>query len=339
MSKTKKDKGNTENDILKQYGDVIHGAAQITENPPPVISVSPKIDIALGGGIPEGSLCIFTGPEKVGKTLTALQFARNTQEFNADGINRRVIFANIEGRIKKRDLEGINRLDLNEEKFKIIKSVQGTILAGEDYVAIMEHYIHNQPNSLVIADSFSSLSSRAEMTNDIDAIQVAPMNKVFSKFTRRISNVLPINRVTIIGITHMMANISPMSKKSMIEKSGTALKYAHDVKLMASHWTPIMQGETQIGQSVHWKVLTSAIGAPGTKFTSHIKYGRGIWDEYEIAELAKDFGVMEVSGSWFTLPNGEKVQGFPKVCEYLEENPNAYSDLKSQVYEIVGMSV
>ena len=61
-------------DIIKKYGDVIHKASSIMERKVHILSVSPKIDIALGGGVPEGSLFILTGPEKVGKTVTALTF-------------------------------------------------------------------------------------------------------------------------------------------------------------------------------------------------------------------------------------------------------------------------
>ena len=67
-------------DILKDFGEAIYPASYILNNPPSIISVGPKIDIALGGGVPEGCLFILTGPEKVGKTITALQFAANAQK-------------------------------------------------------------------------------------------------------------------------------------------------------------------------------------------------------------------------------------------------------------------
>jgi hypothetical protein len=47
----------SEKDILKEFGDVLLEASYIVDNPPPIISVTPKIDIALGGGVPEG--CLF----------------------------------------------------------------------------------------------------------------------------------------------------------------------------------------------------------------------------------------------------------------------------------------
>jgi recombination protein RecA len=328
----------TEKDIVKEYGNVLLGANYILDDPPPIIPVSPKLDIALGGGVPEGSLFILTGPEKVGKTVTALHFCRNAQRMLLEKEEKRKIYyGNVEGRLKKRDLEGIKGLDCNSDNFKIVGSTKGNILSGEKYLGIFDNIIHNEPHSVCVIDSFSALSAEAELVGDITDTQVAAMNRYLSKFTRRFANVLPINRVTLVGITHLMANINKFGAgKTKIEKSGNAIKYAQDVKLWATHKEPLKQGETQIGQKIHWLIENSAIGAPGQKVTSYIKYGVGVWDEYEIAELAKDFGIVE-GKTWLTLPNGEKVQGMVNFCKYLEDNPEAYNDLRSQVFETIGL--
>ena len=149
---------------------------------------------------------------------------------------------------------------------------------------------------------------------------------------------LPINKVTVVGITHLMANVNKFGRgKTKVEKSGTALKYQVDVKLHATHITPILQGETQIGQTVHWQVVTSAIGPPGQKVTSHIKYGRGIWKEMELADLLVDFGLVQKSGSWLTLPNEEKLQGKNNLAAYLEENPNEYIKFENDIFSMIGI--
>jgi len=328
----------SEKDILKEYGQVLLDASYIIDNPPPVISVTPKIDIALGGGVPEGCLFIMTGPEKIGKTVHALQFCKNAQQVKLEnGQHRKIYYGNVEGRLKKRDLEGIRGLDFSQDMFKLVGSTKGNILSGEKYLAIFDNIIHNEPHAVCVIDSFSALASESELVGDITDHQVAAMNRYLAKFTRRFANVLPINRVTLVGVTHLMANIQKFGAgKSKIEKSGNALKYAQDVKLWATHREPLKQGETQIGQKVHWIVENSAIGAPGQKVTSIIKYGHGIWNEYELAELAKDFGVVE-GKTWITLPNGEKVQGMSNFATYLEENPSYYEDLRQQVFEMIGM--
>ena len=320
-------------DIIKEYGDVLHDPSYITDTEVSVIPVSPKIDIALGGGVPEGSLFIMTGPEKVGKTVTALTFCANAQD-----ISRKVYYGNIEGRLRKRDLEGIADLSMDPKDMEIIGSTQGNILSAEKYLGIFDNLIHTQPNCICVVDSFSALSSESELTGDLTDTQVMSVQKVLAKFCRRISNVLPINKVTVVGITHLMANMSTFGRgKTKVEKSGSALKYQVDVKLHATHSQPIMQGDTQIGQTVHWQVVTSAIGAPGQKVSSHIKYGRGIWKEMELADLLVDFGLVQKSGAWFKLPNDEKVQGKNNVAKYLEDNPNEYKKLEDDIFSMVGI--
>ena len=320
-------------DIIKEYGDVLHDPSYITDTELAVIPVSPKIDIALGGGVPEGSLFIMTGPEKVGKTITALTFCANAQT-----VNRKVYYGNIEGRLRKRDLEGIASLSMKPEHLEIIGSTQGNILSAEKYLGIFDNLIHTQPDCICVVDSFSALSSESELTGDLTDTQVMSVQKVLAKFCRRISNVLPINKVTVVGITHLMANMSTFGRgKAKVEKSGSALKYQVDVKLHATYSQPIMQGDTQIGQTVHWQVVTSAIGPPGQKVSSHIKYGRGIWKEMELADLLVDFGLVEKSGAWFKLPNEEKVQGKNNLAKYLEDNPDEYQKFEDEIFSMVGI--
>ena len=321
-------------DIIKEYGNVLHDPASITERPLQTLSVGPKLDIALGGGVPEGSLFIMTGPEKVGKTVTALTFCANAQKH----YERQVYYANIEGRLKKRDLQGITDLSLEPEKMQIIGSTEGNILSAEKYLSIIDNIVHTQPGSLAIVDSFSALSSESELTGNLADVQVMSVQKVLAKFCRRISNVLPINRVTVVGITHLMANVNRFGRgKTKVEKSGSALKYQVDVKLHASHSTPLMQGDTQIGQTIHWQIVTSAIGPPGQKVESHIRYGKGIWKEMELADLMIDFGLISKAGAWLKLPNGEKIQGKVNLAKYLEENPDEYRTFLNEVLSMVGI--
>ena len=320
-------------DIIKEFGDVIHDPSSITDQKLKIISISPKLDIALGGGVPEGSLFIMTGPEKVGKTLTALTFCANAQQDN-----RKIYYGNVEGRLRKRDIEGIKELDSDAEKIKIIGSTQGNILSAEKYLGIFDQIIHTQPNTICVIDSFSALASDAELTGDLTDQQVMSVQKVLAKFCRRMAPALPINKVTVVGITHLMANVSTFGRgKAKVEKSGTALKYQVDVKLHASHTKPIMQGETQIGQTVHWQVVTSSIGPPGQKVESHIKYGRGIWKEMELADLLVDFGIVKKSGTWLTLPNEEKMQGKNNLATYLENNPDQYKQFENDIFSMIGI--
>ena len=320
-------------DIIKKYGDVIHDASSIMEREIHILSVSPKIDIALGGGVPEGSLFILTGPEKAGKTVTALTFCANSQK-----LKRKIYYGNVEGRLRGRDMAGIKELDRDPKIFKLIESRAGNILSAEKYLSIFDELVATVPESVCVIDSFSALASENELTSDLSDHQVMTVQKVLAKFCRRIAPALPINRVTVVGITHLMANVSTFGRgKARVKKSGTALKYQTDVKLHASHTTPILQGDSQVGQTVHWQVVTSAIGPPGQKVSSHIKYGRGIWKEMELADLMVDFGIVKKSGTWLMLPNEKKIQGKVNLAKHLEDNPEEYTEFENNIFSLVGI--
>lgn len=327
---------NVENMLAKTFGGVVQNSDYIMGQRKQIVSVSPAIDIALGGGIPEGSMVVLTGDPKIGKTVTALSFCANAQKQG-----RKIYFGNIEGRIKERDLLGIDGLKLDGESLKIITSTQQKILNGEDFLGIFDNIISAIPKSVSVIDSFSALCSKKEMENDFNDSEVAPIQKKLAKFCKKISNILPINNTIVIGITHQMANINPMARTSKIEKSGTALQYQTDVKLKALMMTHLYEGSKEdgkvIGQTVKWQVMTSAIGPPGMKFESHIKFGHGIWKEMELIDAAVEFGIVKKSGSWFEW-DGDKVQGKGKLSAILECEPEKYEALKKEVYDILGFS-
>jgi recombination protein RecA len=308
------------------------------------IPVSPALDLILGGGIPEGSFVILTGQPKCGKTTTSLDFAATAQKKEYNGTNgpRHVYYLNIEGRLKKRDLEGIPGIDL--ERFHIIGSQTGKILHAEEYLQIGERIINEAPESILIIDSYSALCTEAEITSDMDKMQRADGAKLLAKFCRKVANVIPVNRNIVIGITHLMGNPG-YGNIEWKEKSGQAIAYQTDIKLRAKFHKPWTIGtesnETQIGQEIEWITQCSALGPPGGTITSYIRYGQGIDKAMELTSLGTDMGLINKAGSWYTLSflteKKEKFQGIEKVRQYLVENPKAYELLYSGIKDLIGL--
>jgi recombination protein RecA len=254
-----------------------------------------------------------------------------------------VYYLNIEGRLKKRDLEGISGLDL--DRFHIIGSQTGKILHAEEYLQIAERIINEEPECVLIIDSYSALCTEAEITSDMDKMQRADGAKLLAKFCRKVANVIPVNRTIVIGITHLMGNPG-YGNVEWKEKSGQAVAYQTDVKLRAKFHKPWMVGtqnnETQIGQEIEWITQCSAIGPPGGTITSYIRYGQGIDKAMELATLASDMGLITKAGSWYTLSfleekDKQKLQGLEKVRQYLVDNKDAYDSLYDQIKNTMGL--
>jgi recombination protein RecA len=333
-----------EKDITKTFGDkIILGANSIIDTQNVIVPVSPVIDILLNGGVPEGSFVVLTGQPKCGKTTTSLYLAATAQDpkygYDSFKNGREVYYLNIEGRLKKRDLEGIPHL--NPEKFHVIGSQQGKILHAEEYLQIAEKLINEVPGSVVIIDSYSALCTEAEITSDMNKMQRADGAKLLAKFCRKVANVIPVNKNIVIGITHLMGNPTGYGA-AFKEKSGQAIAYQTDIKMRANKFSPWTIGSdtTPIGQEVEWQVVCSALGAPGASMTSYIRYGVGIDKETEVVNLATDFGIIKKAGAWFTLEHLEdapKFQGVEKVKQYVAKNPEVYEDLLKKVKEMMGV--
>lgn len=276
-------------------------------------------------------------------TTTSLDFAATAQKEEYQGDlkkPRHVYYLNIEGRLKKRDLEGIKHLNL--DRFDVIGSQQGKILHAEEYLQIAERLINEEPGCVLIIDSYSALCTEAEITSDMDKMQRADGAKLLAKFCRKVANVIPVNKNIVIGITHLMGNPG-YGNVEWKEKSGQAIAYQTDIKLRAKFhkaWTLSADG-AQIGQEVEWQTMCSALGPPGGTITSYLRYGQGIDKQTELATLAADMGLINKGGAWYTLDfiTDEKVklQGVEKVRQYLVDHPNRYDELYQLVRNTIGI--
>lgn len=330
-------------DVVKNFGDdIILDGNAIVDKKNTIIPVSPSLDIILNGGIPEGSFVVLTGQPKCGKTTTSLDFAATAQkpEYKGDlKDTREVYYLNIEGRLKKRDLEGIPGLNL--EKFHVIGSQQGKILHAEEYLQIAEKIINEVPGCVLIIDSYSALCTEAEITSEMDKMQRADGAKLLAKFCRKVANVIPVNKNIVIGITHLMGNPTGYGAEFK-EKSGQAIAYQTDIKLRAKTFKPwtLSADSTQIGQEIEWQVICSALGPPGGNITSYIRYGQGVDKYMEAITLASDMGLIHKGGAWYTLtglPDKPKFQGTEKVRQYLLDNEPAYNELVKNIKTTMGL--
>lgn len=350
---------NTVSDIIKQFGDKsVLPASAVIEDTRQVIPWSPSIDIILGGGVPEGSWVTLTGEPKCGKTTTALHFSAKAQK--PEYGNRNVYYLNIEGRLKSRDLRGIDGLNL--ENTHIVGSYfdedegKGRILSAEEYLTAGEQVIKNDPGCVLIIDSVSQLITEKEINSEVHEQHRAPGAKLLSNFCKRMSNVLPVNKNIVIAITHLIANVSGYGK-TKVESGGRKIAYAVDIKMDAKRvekWTIGKEEDAPVGQIVTWETQSTAIIAPGRKIASYLRYGHGIDEVTEIVSLAVDTGFITKRGSWLTCSFMEnhldllgvdewneetekscKAQGQEKIRSLLINNPSWFEALDKDIKEML----
>jgi len=336
MAKVKVDLS-TDKAIQKAFGKVVSKGSELltlkTELKP--ISVSPSLDLALNGGILEGSWTIISGDPKTGKSTTCLQICKNAQD---EG--RPVIYIDGESRLKAYNLVGIEGLDL--DKIQIIHSPEDAdSLSAEDFLDIAESLMKRPENqgAVCVIDSCSSLVPRTELEESSSASLRASLPKLLSHWIKKVSQTVVKNKIIVLIITHYITNTSGYGKIK-IPDCGVMVQYQADTRLDIAKIEPWEDGNKKIGQLIHWKISCSSMGASGTECISYIKYNKGIDKEKEIIELAESFGIIEKAGAWYSIPflqgtkgfdEAPKFQGQTKIYEFLVENNKIFDLIRDQV--------
>ena len=316
----------------KKKSDIYLSADYILDRPDVYVPTFPALDMALGGGIPQGTICIVVSQPKLGKTTLGLQVIANAQSLGKVGC-----ILNVESRLKKINLRGVKGLDLSPEKLKIIASQEGDILSAETALARGEQFLHDYPGGILLIDSFSSLVSGADLTNEYTDQTMGGSSRLQAKFIKRNASVVDVNRSIVIGIVHYAPNFSPYGGPT--ENVTMKMQYGHDIKLKGSKDQPfdwLDDNNNLIGQRVKWEVLTSALATRGESCTGWLKYNEGYSNEMSIIEVASDLAIIDkVGAGWFTLPNGERVQGIGNLYNMLAEQPQIYKEIETKVREMM----
>lgn len=327
--------------IQKEFGKVISLGVELVEAKSKLktLNVSPSLDLALNGGLSEGTWNIFSGEPKTGKTSTCLQICKN-----AIDEDRPVIYLDAESRLKKYNLTGINGLDL--KKIQIIHSPEeGRQLSAEEFLKILESVMSLPENkgAVCVIDSMSSLVPQVELEEDPSATLRASLPKLLSHWIKKNAQRVSMNKLIMLLITHYITNTSGYGKLKNPD-GGVMLQYQADSRLDVGKVEPWEEDGKKIGQIVTWKISCSSLGASGTECTSYIRYGKGIDKNKEVIELAEALSVIDKAGAWYSIPflagskefpEAPKFQGQSKIYAFLEQRPDIFSVILEKVKALI----
>jgi len=360
------DVGAAKKHLISKYGNIMEKGSKVLSDlmELKVISFSPALDIALGGGLREGNVVIMTGDPKSGKTTSALYFAAKCQK-----LGKNVIYFNTEGRITKENFVGIK--DLNPEAIEIVQPTdEQPIVSAETYLNTLEYCVKNIPDLVCIVDSASNMVPQEELEGEVRTGVRNALPRLLSMFFKRISGDVARNKAIMIFITHNITNTAPASKysPSKVADCGVMIQYQAGTNMVITHrgkWEVPKESGNHVGQVANWIIKTSAAGGkPNSTAESWIKYGIGIDEAQEIAQIATQFNFIKAKGSWYDIdavkthlndpriasilqsnninPSNEeevdkffKFQGMQKVTDFLTENEGLKDFLYEKIKEIL----
>ena len=282
----------------KDYGNIGKSGNEVFDDLKDLASipVSPSLDLILGGGFREGSWVQLIGEPKCGKTTTALQFASNAQKEEHGG--RHIYYVDVEGRMSLKNIEGINGLNL--DKISRISAENG-IMCAEDYLDIIIQLIKDHPQCVIILDSVSSLIASRDLEKKVDGAYRPGLPRILSDFTKKLTTIVPKQKVTVILITHYIADLSN-SRRTKTADGGIKIQYQADTSMEVKYVQGWEEKSKQIGQLIHWNLKTSALGGfPGSSAVGYLRYGFGLDHIQELFNMANEVDLISAAGAWYTF--------------------------------------
>jgi recombination protein RecA len=160
-------------------------------------------------------------------------------------------------------------------------------------------------------------------------LQARLMSQALRKLTANIKR----SNTLVIFINQIRMKIGIMFGNPETTTGGNALKFYASVRLDIRRTGTVKRGEEVIGSETRVKVVKNKVAPPFRQAEFEILYDRGISREGEILDLAAAAGLIEKSGSWYSLKGDRIGQGRDNARQYLFEHPEATAALETEIRE------
>jgi len=279
------------------------------------------LDRALGvGGYPRGRVVEIFGQESSGKTTLTLHAIAQVQA--QGGV---AAFIDAEHAL---DLNYARKLGVRAEE--LLVSQPDT---GEQALEITEQLVRSGAVDLIVVDSVAALVPRAEIEGEMGDAHMGVQARLMSQALRKLTGAVSRSGTCIIFINQIRMKIGVVFGNPETTTGGNALKFYSSVRLEVRKTGNLKDGENVIGTRTRVKVVKNKVSPPFQEAEFDLLYGVGIHRAGEVLDLGVARGLIDKSGSHFSL-QGERIgQGRERACEWLKEHPAALEALAQEMLQ------
>ena len=308
--------------IEKQHGKnaVMFLGQEVEQEDKDVISTgSIGLDMALGiGGLPRGRIIEIYGPESSGKTTLALHAIASAQ---ADGGIAAFIDA-------EHALDPSYAAALGVDVDSLLVSQPDS---GDQGLEIAEQLVRSGALDIIVIDSVAALVPRAEIEGEMGDSFVGLHARLMSQALRKLAGVIAKSQCVAIFINQLREKVGVMYGNPEVTTGGRALKFYSSVRIDVRRIEALKNGSEIIGNRTRAKVVKNKMAPPFREAEFDIMYGEGISLIGELIDLGVKLGLVQKSGSWYSMGETRIGQGRDAAKQYLKNNPEIADNLEAEI--------
>ena len=344
--------------ISKKYGDnvVRVGAQDLTVDG--VLSLgSPSLDFCIYGGVPEGRIVEFSGPEGSGKTTNAFLAAASYQraEVKRNPENpRSIVFLDNEGTLD-REWAAKMGYDISEDATVPTILIRPEAQSAEEIFDMALDMLKTGEVGLLIFDSIATLVPMQIADESMEKQQMGGIAKALTRFANTAIGLLRKYKATLIAINQVRENIGGYGP-ALSTLGGRAWKHACSMRLMFKRGAFFDEdgnelttsAESPAGHIIDMAVLKTKTCRWDRKLGhAHLNYTRGVDIVQDTIDVALHLGFIDNSaqgmyklidpetGALMIDADGNeiKIRGKKNVATYFREHTDQWRKLYDMVYE------
>ena len=312
-------------EIDKRFGsEAIRKLGDSTIAMIPAISTgSLSLDAAIGvGGIPQGRIVEFYGPESSGKTTLALHVIASAQK--TGGV---AAFIDAEHAL---DPAYARRLGVNLDDLLVSQPD-----SGEQALEITELLTRSGAVDIIVIDSVAALTPQAELDGDMGDSHVGLQARLMSQGLRKLTGIVKKTNTTVIFINQIRMKIGVMFGSPETTTGGNALKFYSSLRLdirRTGTIKDVKNDDNPIGNNVKVKVVKNKVAPPFKVAHFDIMFNHGINYNGELIDLGVNFDIVNKSGAWFSYGTTRLGQGRDNACTFLAENLDIQNEIAEKLH-------
>ena len=307
--------------IEKLYGkgSIMRCGDEQAANVEAISTGSLALDLALGiGGLPKGRIVEIYGPESSGKTTLALHVLAQAQKAGGE-----VAFIDAEHAL---DITYARALGVKVEDMLVSQPD-----TGEQALEITEALVRSGAIDVIVVDSVAALVPRAEIEGEMGDSFVGLHARLMSQALRKLTGAVGKTNTIVIFINQLREKVGVMYGNPEVTTGGRALKFYSSVRIDVRRIEALKNGSEIIGNRTRAKVVKNKMAPPFREAEFDIMYGEGISLIGELIDLGVKLGLVQKSGSWYSMGETRIGQGRDSAKQYLRDNPEIAAKLESDI--------